>query len=340
MDDLQYGTRNKRGDWRPFKPITYAPVFVWPAQPAKFLKWLFGFPGYIWPWNTFFVAVGALFWYFLTPSLETMQSFTPDWIGYLLLRNAALILIWYSIWHLRLYILRKQDTKFKFNGQWPSQKNDSFLFNNQNIDNVIWTFASALPIWTAWEAVIYWSMSNGYMPVVAFADAPVLILMSLLIVPVWYDFHFQFIHRMLHWAPLYRMIHTIHHNNVNPGPWSGLAMHPVEHVLYFSAPAIFFLVPFHPIHLMFVFIYLVMAPARGHSGFGKIIVFDDKLIPVDSLDHYLHHKYHECNYSEGVVPYDKWFGSFHDGSPGSEQRMMRRFKDKAAKKAAKTAARV
>ena len=31
--------------------------------------------------------------------------------------------------------------------------------------------------------------------------------------------------------------------------------------------------------------------------------------------HFLHHRFFECNYGgDGLVPLDKWFGSFHDGT--------------------------
>ena len=34
MDDLKYGTRNKRGDWAPNEPVGTAPLFTLPPQPA------------------------------------------------------------------------------------------------------------------------------------------------------------------------------------------------------------------------------------------------------------------------------------------------------------------
>ena len=40
--------------------------------------------------------------------------------------------------------------------------------------------------------------------------------------------------------------------------------------------------------------------------------------------HYLHHKYFEVNYADGVFPLDRWFGSFHDGSPEADEAMKRR----------------
>jgi sterol desaturase/sphingolipid hydroxylase (fatty acid hydroxylase superfamily) len=40
--------------------------------------------------------------------------------------------------------------------------------------------------------------------------------------------------------------------------------------------------------------------------------------------HYLHHKYFEVNYSDGMVPLDRWFGSFHDGTPEAHEAMKAR----------------
>ena len=37
--------------------------------------------------------------------------------------------------------------------------------------------------------------------------------------------------------------------------------------------------------------------------------------------HYLHHRYFDCNYGTTQVPLDKWFGSFHDGSPRAHEAM-------------------
>ena len=57
-----------------------------------------------------------------------------------------------------------------------------------------------------------------------------------------------------------------------------------------------------------------LAPAQGHTGFDKIILSDKTTVDISVFNHYLHHKYFECNYSDGTIPLDKWFGSFHDGS--------------------------
>ena len=47
--------------------------------------------------------------------------------------------------------------------------------------------------------------------------------------------------------------------------------------------------------------------------------------------HYLHHKYFEVNYGDGLVPLDKLFGTWHDGSPEAEARMNARYEKRKAR---------
>lgn len=333
MDDLAYGTRDKRGNWKPLKRIEYPPVFVWPLEPIRFLKWFFGYPGFILPWNLLYAAVGIVLWLYLTPPMEVMRSFAAGWIAYLLARNAVIVLVFFGAFHLRLYVQKKQGTQFKFNGKWLTTDGTGFLFRNQTVDNLIWTLCSGVPIWTAYEAVTLWAFANGYIPFVGFEQHPVYFVAMMLLVPVFRDLHFYLVHRLIHWPPLYHAVHKLHHNNVNPGPWSGLAMHPVEHVLYFSCVLIHWIVPSHPVHALFNLAHAALAPAPGHAGFDKIILGDKAAIDTHSYDHYLHHKYFECNYSDGLIPIDKWFGTFHDGTPAGQEAMDRRFLARKAKAA-------
>jgi len=69
-------------------------------------------------------------------------------------------------------------------------------------------------------------------------------------------------------------------------------MHPVEHVLYFSAVLVHWVVPSHPIHAMYTLFHLAMAPVPGHSGF-ELIEVGGAAIATGGYAHYLHHKYFE-----------------------------------------------
>jgi sterol desaturase/sphingolipid hydroxylase (fatty acid hydroxylase superfamily) len=317
MDDLKFGKRNKRGDWDPFERVTPAPLFVLPPRPVALLKWVFGWDGYVWPWNFTYALIGVAIWFWATPSLTTVQILAPGWIGLILLRNAALIGAVYGFLHLRLYIRKSQGNLFKYNHRWPSKDNDAFMFKDQTRDNMFWTLVSGLPIWTAYEVGMLWAMANGWVPVLDPAAQPILFGLVLFLIPLWREFHFYWVHRMIHWPPLYKYVHSLHHANVNPGPWSGLSMHPVEHALYFSSVLIHLIVPSHPIHVLFHQVHVGLSPAQGHTGFDKIVA-GDQALNTHAFAHYLHHKYFEVNYADGAIPLDKWFGSFHDGSPESD----------------------
>jgi sterol desaturase/sphingolipid hydroxylase (fatty acid hydroxylase superfamily) len=332
MNDTAYGTRNKRGDWKPIKLIEYPPVFVWPVNPRGFVKWLFGYPGYILPWNLVYAILAVLLWRYATPPLETMRSFAPGWIAFLLARNAALVVLFFGGLHLHLYMRKAQGTQFKYNGKWLDTNNAAFLFRNQTIDNLIWSLGSGLVIWTAYETVTLWACANGYIPLVSWEQHPVYCIALLLLIPLLRELHFYAVHRLIHWPPLYRAVHRLHHHNVNPGPWSGLAMHPVEHLLYFSGILFHWLIPSHPIHALFHLLHAGLSPAPVHTGFDRIAVGKDHSLETEGYAHYLHHKYFECNYADGAVPIDKWFGTFHDGSDEAHEAMNKRFLAQAARK--------
>ena len=73
---------------------------------------------------------------------------------------------------------------------------------------------------------------------------------------------------------------------------------------------------------------LGISPAEGHTGFDRVVVGKDKSINTSFYAHYLHHKYFEVNYADGIFPLDKLFGSFHDGTRNGDEIMKKRFRRK------------
>lgn len=330
IDEKQYGTRGPKGEWVPHRLVTYSPVFDRPTKLGAIGRWMFGFPGYFLPYNLLYFLVAAVAWWVATPSRQTMAELTPGWILFLLARNAAILVAWYGLWHLRLYTRRSQDTQLKYNGRWPRGKSDRFTLGSQVRDNMLWTLASGLPIWTAWEVVTLYLFSSGKIGWLDWAENPVWFVAWMVIIPLYREVHFFLVHRLIHWPPLYKAVHSLHHRNTNPGPWSGLSMHPVEHLLYFSAVAIHWIVPSHPLHAMFNSFHLMMGPVPGHCGFERVEVAG-RSVQSNCFAHYLHHKYFEVNYADGALPLDRWFGSFHDGSAAGDEAMKKRRKVAAQK---------
>lgn len=321
MDDTLWGTRNTRGEWTPHRRAAYAPLLDWPVRPAAIAKWFVH--GYLLPWNALYAAVAIVAYFVATPSSATMREFAPGWIAVVLVRNLAIVIGWFGLFHWRLYRRRHQDIRFKYNARWP-RTSDRFLFGSQTRENVFWALASGVPIATAYEVLGHWLFANGHVPWLQWSSNPVWFVALMLLVPLWREVHFYWVHRLIHVPAIYRRVHALHHRYTNPGPWSGLSMHPLEHLAYNSAAAIHWIVPSHPIHMMFNLVHLTMAPAPGHAGFETIEVGTEHGIDTGGLNHYLHHKYFEVNYADGAIPFDRWFGSFHDGSPEAHAAMKQR----------------
>jgi sterol desaturase/sphingolipid hydroxylase (fatty acid hydroxylase superfamily) len=179
-------------------------------------------------------------------------------------------------------------------------------------------------MWTAWEVVTLWAQANGYAPTISFNAHPFGFVALLLFIPLYAEAHFYLVHRLIHWPPLYRTVHKLHHRNMNPGPWSGLSMHPVEHLLYFSGVLLHWIVPSHPIHVLFHLQHRAFAPAVGHNGFDRVRLPNGAWLDAEHYIHYLHHKHFEVNYGDGLVPFDRIFGTFHNGTDESTQAMNQR----------------
>jgi sterol desaturase/sphingolipid hydroxylase (fatty acid hydroxylase superfamily) len=329
MDDLSFGTRDKRGNWKPSGKLEVAPLYALPPKPMALLGWL---PGYFLPWNALFAVSAVACWYWVVPAPEAMQTLSWGWILRLFLVNCAMVFLFYGALELRLYLRRSQANRFKYNAKFPADhKSPAFLFQRQNLDSLIRTFGSGIPIWTAYEVFVLHLYATGAVPWLTFESNPAYLLVVALLLPVFHEAHFFLIHRMIHWPPLYRHVHSIHHNSVNPSPWSSLSMHPVEHLLYFSTVLLHVIIPSNPILAIYQLHIAGLGAVVGHIGFDRIELGRDKAFATHAYTHYLHHKYFEVNYGDGLVPFDKLLGTWHDGTAEGDALMQARFERRKAK---------
>jgi sterol desaturase/sphingolipid hydroxylase (fatty acid hydroxylase superfamily) len=330
LDDLQYGTRNKRGDFAPGRRLELSPFWASPFQASKLVDWI---QGYLWPWTTLFLAIAFAYWAFVVPDTETLRTLSWGWPLALFAANWIGIFVFYGVFELRYYVQRKQERRFKFNNKFPSeQPSDVFWFKSQNIDNFLRTFFVSVPIGTAIEVLLLWAFANGTVPSLQWAQHPLAIVGLVLLVPLVQEVHFFFIHRAIHWGPLYRWVHSVHHNSVNPSPWSSMSMHPVESFVYFGV--MFWTLVFlpHPFLVVYLFTLAGFGAIVGHIGFERLELGEERAQESHAYAHYLHHKYFEVNYCDnGILPLDHWFGSWHDGSPEGERLMQQRFREKKAR---------
>ena len=305
--------------WRPEEPVRYPDVFVWPPKPSGIARWLFGVPGFFLPWTVLYIGIATALWFGVTPPVHEMAHFSPGWVLILFVRNLLLAAGWFGMFHYVLYVRRAQGDRYKYDRRWPAAHSRRFTFGSQVRDNVFWTLCSGVPIWTAYEVLTMWMFANGHLPWLRWSSNPVWFVGMILLIPVFRELHFYAVHRLIHHPRIYGRVHSLHHRNTSPIPWSGLSMHPIEHVLYFSGVFVHWVVPTHPFHAMFHLMHAGITPAPGHTGFDRIEV-GDHTVKTSYYAHYLHHTLFEVNYADGVIPLDRWSGTFHDGTPEADER--------------------
>ena len=329
MDDLDYGTRDKRGNWAPREAAMLAPVWDWPPAIGSILRWL---PGYVLPFNILWAALAVAYWGLLVPDVDAMRTLSWDWPLVLLAANAAIVLVIYGSLELRLYVLRAQGGRFKYNARFPADNRaDIFWFRSQNIDNALRSLCIGVPVWTALQTLALWGFANGAGHWLTLSGNPVYLAVLALLVPVIHETHFYLVHRLIHTPFLYKWVHSVHHKSNNPSPWSSLSMHPVEHLLYFSSVFYHLLIPSNPVIALYQINFAGFGAFVGHVGFHKIEAGSGRGFDTHAYIHHLHHKYFEVNYGDGLVPFDRWFGTFHDGSAEGEARMQARFAARRAR---------
>ena len=317
----------KKGAWNytPDLPLKDPSVFQWPPRPAYLAKWV------VKNWLVLservlmlLLAIGL--WYFAYPSLETAQAFAVGWIAQVWAVNLAAMVVVAGGLHSYFYIYRGQNKELKFDHREQAKGNRLWNFSDQVKDNMFWSLTSGVGQLTVFQVVIMWLMANGYAPTITFAESPVWFVLWLVILPIWSAFHFYWVHRLLHVPFLYKHVHSLHHRNVNVGPWSGVSMHPVEHLLYFSTLLIHWVVASHPIHLFFHVIYQGPGAAMTHTGYESLLIKDRRRLELGTFYHQLHHRYYECNYGNQEMPWDRWFGTFHDGTEAGNDETRERKK--------------
>ena len=304
---------SKEWNYHPDVPLADPSIFKWPPSPQFLATW------FARNWLTLservmmvLVAIGC--WIWLYPSLTQAKTLAFGWVFQVWLVNMGMMIVVAGLLHWYFYMRKGQGKRLKFDRRDQAKGNRLWNFSDQVLDNMFWSLGSGVAQLTAFQVLIMWAMANGYAPTITFAENPVWFVLALLLLPVWSAFHFYWVHRLLHVPFLYNHVHSLHHRNVNVGPWSGLSMHPVEHLMYFGTVFVHFAIASHPVHVIFHLMFYALYAVTTHTGFEGLWFRNKKRVHLGMFHHQIHHRYFECNYGNLDVPWDKLFGSFHDGT--------------------------
>lgn len=226
-------------------------------------------------------------------SLEFIKERLPIWL--------ILVFSYTGFWHITLHILKYSSRSYVKDRPYNIQK----IFHN-----MFWVL-SGVVIWTMFENIFCYLWSNNRLSYISNDESFntklgfLKFVIALIGIPLWRSWHFYFAHRLLHFGPLYQNVHSLHHRNTDTEPFSGLCMHPIEHLYYYSCILPSLLFTCSPFAFLWNGVHLLLSPAASHSGWEDHFQSD--------TFHYLHHRYFECNYAGLDAAFmDKIFGTFKD----------------------------
>jgi len=269
---------------------------------TSWIKWLKAAPFVLITSPNFVWATLSLLLYAAAPyQLDPERFPTPLSVSFLSQRLALwipVVLGYTGFWHVALY--------------WFQLANRPFVNRSYNptkvLHNLTWT-TSGIFLWTCYENVVCYLWATGRLPYISDAisfTTPLGVigfLVALAAVPVWRSLHFYFAHRFLHFPAMYQQVHSLHHRNTDTEPFSGLCMHPVEHLYYYACIAPSLVYVCSPYAFLWNGVHLLLSPAASHSGYEDHFQSD--------VFHYMHHRYFECNYAGTDAAWlDQWFGTF------------------------------
>lgn len=139
---------------------------------------------------------------------------------------------------------------------------------------------------------------------------PLSVVLSLVI----HDTYFYWMHRAMHTKFLYRYIHRIHHQSVNPSPFAAYSFDVLEAITENAILFVLVLVlPLHPIALILFGLFSFAVNVYGHLGYEIAPAWfrNSFLYQIinTSVYHNLHHKEYYGSYGLYFRFWDRWMGT-------------------------------
>lgn len=146
--------------------------------------------------------------------------------------------------------------------------------------------------------------------------------------PVWYigfsvimgliihDTYFYWMHRMMHHKKIFKLTHVVHHQSTNPSPWTSYSFHFLEAIVEGAVLfPIVFLLPIHPLGIMWFTISAFIINVYGHLGYEITpkwfrYTWAFQLFNT-SVHHNVHHSKFKGNYGLYFRVWDRVMGTEH-----------------------------
>jgi Delta7-sterol 5-desaturase len=141
--------------------------------------------------------------------------------------------------------------------------------------------------------------------------------LSVVIMIFLHDTYFYWAHRLMHHPKIYRHVHQIHHQSINPTPWAAFSFHPIEGFIEAGiVPLIVLIMPVHGAALFVFILFSTILNVLGHLGFelypkgftkNKWLWWNNT-----STHHNMHHSLFNCNYGLYFNFWDRIMNTNHE----------------------------
>lgn len=232
-----------------------------------------------------------------------------EWGAYLLTLIGAVLgglVILYSVagyYHVKYYIRRREHPE-----AWKCQPRRFLRAEQQR--QAMWLSTRNLTIGGLLSGTYIHAISLG-LPTPIYFDVSdhgwLYTIFSALLLFVVTDGLAYYAHRALHYKPLFKRIHHVHHRFVATTPWVAVAMHPVEFLIFQAVTfAPLFVFPVHYLGAIAVLVYALAFNIIDHSGVrlssrwpwqGPTTYHDD------------HHAHFHCNFGQHLMLWDRLHGT-------------------------------
>jgi sterol desaturase/sphingolipid hydroxylase (fatty acid hydroxylase superfamily) len=238
-----------------------------------------------------------------------MQSFILDFLTRYS-QQLAIYLIPTTLVYIAFYVILKKKLQRRYIAK-------SFPKNDKITHEIIWSAISRV-IFTFIIILITYSNAHGYAKIYININQYGVwyVFVSALIMILWHDTYFYWLHRAIHSPKFFNLVHRTHHVSLNPTPFASNSFSPLESVAEsLSIVIAIFVIPLNPAVILFVQFFEFAYNIYGHLGF--------EIMPSGFTKHWffrwfntathhnMHHSKFKANYGLYFNFWDTWMNTNH-----------------------------
>ena len=131
-----------------------------------------------------------------------------------------------------------------------------------------------------------------------------------------HDGYFYWAHRFLHRPRVFKKAHRLHHQSINPTPFTSYAFNVGEAVANAGfLPLVLLFMPLHPLAIFIFTNHMMLRNAMGHSGYELFPANRHGRPMFDWMTTVTHHDIHHARFTSNYGLYftwwDRWMGTEH-----------------------------